>query len=728
MKKFLTDEEFDQLPDAPDMLSDEEFESLPDAEQAPVEQFESPETGFVEAGIRGAVQGLTFDYGDEIGAFAESAFTGKPYEKALEESRAEYKLAQEEYPATSFLGGVAGGLAQTAAVAGLTGGAGALLPAGKLKKAVEGIRALYLPTTGASALKNIASAAKTGAIMSGITATGASEKEGFESLEDIPEGVVVGGITGGVLGGAVEGVKKGASAVVKKLTKMGEEGNLPYSVKKSMDVIKAGKSSKITLKEGDTIDNIANRYGINKEELEKINGPLDNIKEGMEIEIPGKGYITEKSMQSADKSLMNSAAQGVNLIQTSLDDVRNVKSEILKRVPNRLDIRKPLSNLQKNIKNQVTKNLRDAEPALKDINRLIAGLELDEAGQTSAFAVNNVINQLDNYVFSEKPLSAEVITALKNSADELKLRLRASVDPQTATEVLNEIPEYLDIYKRYVASLPKKELANSSVLSKSEQELFDQQLKDADAILAKLQKKKPKKKISKTIPKEISTPLEELKQSNEKIDKAVLEIQATVNPLGQMDAVMHNILKASENLGKVTRGKGDSLKTKFKLFDIMRGSSSDTGTGQKAAARYESALENLASANPKLAERFKEIVNPSIRNMENKKFLQGAKLGEESKEGLLQAFITAPAKVAGVSGNIVAQVSGKTINPVVATMMRTKNKIDSNLKINPDSALLRFFSKGLETAINEKDASRRAAILNTLSHYKTFRDFNNDEE
>jgi hypothetical protein len=667
-----------------------------------IQEEELPETSMIEAGLRGAAQGLTFDYADEIGAKTESFLTGKPYEQALKESRAEYKLAQEDYPVTSFLGNVAGGVGQAAAVAAATGGVGAVAPAAsRLKKVADAARALYLPTKEASALKNVAQVAKTGALMSGVTATGASEEEGLGRLKEVPQALASGAVVGGVLGGAAEGIKKGAGVI----KKMGEEGKLPYSFRKAIDLYEAGKQ--------------------------------------------GKGYITEESLEKIDQNLMKSAEEGINLIQTSLDDVRNVKSEILKKVPTRVPIQNSLIGLQKNLENQVANNLIDAEPALKGVSRILNGLDLDEAGQSSAFSVNNIINQLDDYIFSQKDLSAEVKKAFRNSADELKLLLRSSVNPQEAIAALRESPEYLDIYKRYISALPEQELINSEVLAKAEQEELKKWVKQAKTSLTKESKKRTpeqQKSINKEFnravgglkrakdkqPKSMESFLEELPQ--EDVDTilqeamGVLEDKAAVNPLGQLDAVMHNVLNASENLGKVTRGKGTDVSRKFKLFDVMRGSSSDTGTGQKALEKYNIAVNDLQKANPELANQFEKITKPSILEMENKKFLQGAKLGEESKEGILQSAITAPAKIAGVVSNVAAQTSRKLGSPAVAGMLRAKNVIDSQLQKTPENTLLNFFSATLKSAIDEKDSVRQAAMLNTLNQYESFRKLFSGEE
>ena len=48
----------------------------------------------------------------------------------------------------------------------------------------------------------------------------------------------------------------------------------------------------------------------------------------------------------------------------------------------------------------------------------------------------------------------------------------------------------------------------------------------------------------------------------------VLKESSKSTPLAQLDSTMHNILNASESLGGITRGQGDSLKRKFKVFDL----------------------------------------------------------------------------------------------------------------------------------------------------------------
>jgi hypothetical protein len=695
MKNILTDDEFNKLEDAPDFLTDEDFNNLPDEDASiRTEQYQIPETGFVEAGLRGAAQGLTFDTADEIAALAESTFGNKSYDQALKESRAEYKLAEEEYPVASFLGGVAGGIGQAAAVTAATGGIGALAGAEKLKKIADAARALYLPTTGQSALKNIATAAKTGAVMSGLTSIGASEKQGLERLKEVPSAVVSGAVIGGALGGAGEGIIKGAD----KLSSMADAGDLPFSFQKVRDIYRSGKE--------------------------------------------GQGYITRKSLEDVDKKFMNAADESVNLIQTSLDDLRNIKKEIVKNVANKVPaVNASLQDLKKQLEDQVVNNLADAEPALKGINRIVSNLQVDETGSASPEVVNNIINQLDDYIFSAKDLSSDVKSVFRNTANELKLRLRSSISPQDAFESVQMSPEFSDLYKRYLGSFGEEELANSKILAKQEQDEIAAWLKQMKTAATK-NKNKLSPEMQKKAQTEFNRAIGSLKRTKDKtIDDVIsklenkediqailaaaneaLEEKAKINPLGQLDAMMHNILNASEDLGKVTRGQGTDLQRKFKIFDIMRGSSSDTGTGQKAVEKYKSATENLYKANKNLGKKFEEITKPRILEMENKKFLQGAKLGEESKEGVLQSIITGPAKLAGLGANVTAQIGNKMQSPIVSGMLRAKNIIDSEIsKSSAPNSLLQFFSTALQNAVETKSDTRRAAILNTLNQYEYFR-------
>ena len=92
---------------------------------------ETPEVSEIESGLRGLAQGASFGFADELTGGAEAlweaakgdpATFGELYKRARDESRANYKTAEETNP-KSYMAGQVGGAVGTALVPGL-GGAG----------------------------------------------------------------------------------------------------------------------------------------------------------------------------------------------------------------------------------------------------------------------------------------------------------------------------------------------------------------------------------------------------------------------------------------------------------------------------------------------------------------------------------------------------------------------------------------------------------------------------
>lgn len=75
-----------------------------------------------ESAVRGATQGLTLGFADEISGAIESTLTDKPFEQARNESRQNFARAQEENPNAYIMGEVAGGIGGAFASGGLSAG------------------------------------------------------------------------------------------------------------------------------------------------------------------------------------------------------------------------------------------------------------------------------------------------------------------------------------------------------------------------------------------------------------------------------------------------------------------------------------------------------------------------------------------------------------------------------------------------------------------------------
>jgi hypothetical protein len=89
-----------------DLLTPEEEQELLQLEALEAEQ----STTASEAAIRGAAQGISLGFSDEITSAAESVFGDVTYEQALKENRALLATAKEEHPAAFTAGEIGGGL------------------------------------------------------------------------------------------------------------------------------------------------------------------------------------------------------------------------------------------------------------------------------------------------------------------------------------------------------------------------------------------------------------------------------------------------------------------------------------------------------------------------------------------------------------------------------------------------------------------------------------------
>lgn len=102
-------------------------------EEAPAQD----EPGYLEALGRGALQGVTFGFGDEVQGALESIFTDKTYQQARDEARQANARAQAAHSTTYGIGELGGGLA-TAAIPGLGIAEGAGLGTVAAKSALAG--------------------------------------------------------------------------------------------------------------------------------------------------------------------------------------------------------------------------------------------------------------------------------------------------------------------------------------------------------------------------------------------------------------------------------------------------------------------------------------------------------------------------------------------------------------------------------------------------------------
>ena len=168
---------------------------------APVASPPPPPPTILESAARGALQGASFGFADEIAGALGSAFGPKTYVQARDESRKAYEAAKAENPKAYLAGEVGGGLAS------------AVVPGGVLGKAAEGGAAVAeaAPTIGRLALRGAASGAAYGGAQALGDSTADLTKGDFHgAIADTLRGAAIGGVTGGIIGPAAHKLLEGA--------------------------------------------------------------------------------------------------------------------------------------------------------------------------------------------------------------------------------------------------------------------------------------------------------------------------------------------------------------------------------------------------------------------------------------------------------------------------------------------------------------------------------------
>jgi hypothetical protein len=642
---------------------EDDFSAFDDVMSRPDDEFASfdsevkqedytPETSMLEAGLRGAAQGATFGMADELTARAESLLTGKPYDQALQESRSEYKMGEEEYPITSALGEVAGGVGQAVGLTALTGGAAA--PAagasalGRIARLGQLAKNVLVPTTKAGAVKNIATAARTGAVMGGLTGIGKSEKEGMESLKDAPSAALAGGVAGGVLGGASEALKAVGGKATQAISKAVEERKLPQMAR--MLVFGAGKGLK------------------------------------------GETFISEGAKDKAKKQVVDTARDVIDSMDSELSDAKDVRNFIVDNSISKFGVSDILDTLKSKV-SEVTDV--EASPILQRLNSDIKvimktpkkgvpqllnaqGIPIKQSADVNPRQAYNIVKSIRNELNDEK-LPEPLRKPLSDAVKELKERINGSVSEEEIQNLLSK---------------------NESLLSKYN-------ILRSDA-------------------------------TDDVVSTSGEAISGTRNlpTLQMLDSKMNKILSSAETMGinPSKTGLADKFSDERKLSQLFFSLSKDTQSGILGEANFDAAMKELGKASPNLAQKIKASVDPVVKVNEYLRYTEGqAGAGPRTTDrGLIGGVISDIGKYGVEGANLAAYLVSRqpiqtTLRPTVATLNTFKTKLDQKLIANPDNKPVQMFAGMVKNALDQQDESRRAAMLNTLMQYKSFRDMFKDE-
>lgn len=431
-------------------LSNDEVQELSSAQKAPTPVSKT------ESALRGAAQGATFGFADELTGALEALATDKPYAQARDESRANYKAAEEENPMTYMGGSLAGGLAvplpfggaktlgQLALRGGAYGAAAGLgageadLTKGEVGKAgLETLKGAGIGALGSTALaglgkagealadSNVGKSFKEGLAGNNLVGKTARQKIGDELVD-------FAGKTGQDIQGELSQAAKNKMSLLKTADESGQKLDITDLLNKTYPEEAANLPKSFT-SEGD-----AARRALNE--------PIDRAK-GSEV----KDTLSSLMDEVYGPNPTASDAAKVEMSPTDIDSFR--------RALGRLGFEKDLKDdqvvaLAKRMSGKIGDKANTEVEGLGDVNKKISNL----IDAQDTFNIGNGLDELGNQTkltpllqrLESDSVSSDVarskfgqgIESLKNASPELGNRVE-----QKATELANRYDLARDINK-----------------------------------------------------------------------------------------------------------------------------------------------------------------------------------------------------------------------------------------------------------------------------------------
>lgn len=260
------------------------------------------EIGQLESALRGTAQGLSFGFADEVTGALESLASDKTYEQARNESRENYKAAQEANPITYGAGQVVGAVAPALATGGTSVAA---LAAQGAAQGLGSSEADLLKGDVLGAAKDTAIGASTGAVVGGagkaLSTVAPKVAKGFQNVvEDVATAPLGQAGAKGVVPKAIDTIGQAGKFITNKMDKLGNLGQGVAAVMtggKSLGIQAAGETMK-------AIPQIAQKTA-------QTTAPL------LESVIPQMGKFSKVLLEAAQRGTTNLAATNFVLLQTN---------------------------------------------------------------------------------------------------------------------------------------------------------------------------------------------------------------------------------------------------------------------------------------------------------------------------------------------------------------------------------------------------------------------------
>ena len=425
-------------------------ESSTASHESEVKEVSAP--GEIESLVRGAAQGATFGFADEMTAALESLFSKKSYEQAVAESRARYKQAEENHGFLSGLGYVGGSLLPIGMVnKALGAGAKALAGVESFAKAAPAVseavsgaakvapevaeagqQLSLFPELAEAATKaatkaapEVAEVAAQQPARSGASKLAELVGRGIEGGEAL-EGQPLSGILPRTLGMAVEGGAYGA------LTGAGTSENIADIPKNMWEEGKTGATW------GAGLGTLGSLAGAGIKEIAK--SPIGkDIQHAFEVQkqVPGGVDYLDADMFKAHKEQKKRIAMDIpKTIDEAWNYLKGLRETILS------SIKSPVSLSKAELKaldDEIPRALREAGTS-DDIQKVVQSIEELRNNR------NELSKQIESHPLGEFLLKNELLRKILTKYHASNLAVEASIKPRriiekSASEVISDLEQ-----------------------------------------------------------------------------------------------------------------------------------------------------------------------------------------------------------------------------------------------------------------------------------------------
>jgi hypothetical protein len=412
--------ETSKKPGVPVFIPDEEISDAvktgkfdtPETWEAKLKQ---PEFTATQSALRGAAQGATFGFADEITAGAQSVFGDKTYKQARDENR-NFDRASEEQNPNAYLGGnVAGGLATAVIPAGAAAGLGRM--------------------------------AAQGAAMGGVAGLGASEAEDLQGMvKDTAIGAGFGGAIPVGMNLAGKAISKVAKPLVKGVNKVAFDVdsdvtealmNNPKALQgaKSVsgledDVVQSANRMKERVSQGsseawDTLgqSKLTNAETTKKTILESLE---KNLFDKNHLKINPDGQVVANPLSQSQRVIKQAEAIKQYLTNTDLSEVE-LKKFVLS-LDDEIDwdkkALKASNEFLKSIRHDVDQNLKSLNPDYKKAMEGVADDVSTLSATTKDFGLKKAVDEYGNSTLGGSDLTLSKVKTMKDSVGKDQLLYR----------------------------------------------------------------------------------------------------------------------------------------------------------------------------------------------------------------------------------------------------------------------------------------------------------------